>query len=132
MKKKILKIVIIVLIVLALVLALYEICIQYDGKLDKSNPMSREEVIELLNKGASCNNYSILWKSGALIGTRKETILQETYIKDNIIKTYLNGKDFTWINYDENERIQFMNYPLVALSNESDFGNPNLQKPRNK
>ena len=48
MKKKILKIIGIVLIIIILAIVVYEIYIQYDGILDKSNPMNREEVIKEL------------------------------------------------------------------------------------
>lgn len=132
MKKKILKIIGIVLIIIILAVVVYEIYIQYDGILDKSNPMSREEVIELLNKGNNYDNYLILWRTGAFIGNHKENIIQETYVKGNSIRTTLNGKEFTWTNYDENIRIQFLKFPLVAISNESDYNDSDIQKPRNR
>lgn len=124
MKKKIIKIIIAILVLILLSIIGYEIYIQYDGILDKINPMSREEVIELLDKGANCNNYSIIYKSGAYVGNHKEILETQLYVKDNISKSLLNGKEFAWIDYDANERIQFWNFPTITVSNEIDYDDP--------
>lgn len=86
--KKILKFIIAILILIAFFLTIREICLRYDGKLDKSNPMSREEILNLVEKGENCPNYILTyWNHG-----KGKKPVQKMYKKDNLIKCTINGR----------------------------------------
>lgn len=117
--KRILKIIAIIIFLIFLSLIIREICIQYDGKLDKSNPMSREEMLQLTEKGEDCKNYTVTYLSYRKI-KREE---QKIYIKDNLMKTTLGGNDIEWMNFDTGERIMKIGFPMTYISNEYDTDN---------
>ena len=54
--KKALKIVFIIIGLLIVAMIMYMGVLYFDGFLDKSNPMTKEEVIALLNKGKEYQN----------------------------------------------------------------------------
>jgi len=100
-KKK--RIFIIVLIIIVVCVALYflrEFLILSDGKLDCSNPLDKEEVMELLKKGASYSNYYYNPSSS------KDTLNTEYYIKDNIVVCLINSKLVSWTDYNKGKEIR--------------------------
>ena len=98
-KKKILIIVLIILAIIIIGLIVRETIIHNDGKIDKSNPMTREEIIALLDKGATYNNYYYCPSNEG------DTNKTEYYIKDNIQVTYNNSKLYEWVDYNNSEQI---------------------------
>lgn len=100
MKKsiKILLIVAIIIVLLLLSIFIREIVLCNEGNLDKSNPMTRGEVISLLEKGANYSNY--YYRCDPSIDTLKT----EYYIKDSISVCYVDGKLQSWTNFNENEK----------------------------
>lgn len=105
---KIIKVFIIILILLLVLRKIHEIYITYDGKLDKSNPMSREEVIELLDKGNQNNNNYLRTIYYTIENKR---ITQKIYTKDNLVKQEDNGNTIMWKNLETLETIMFGNFP---------------------
>ena len=105
MKKKVIIISLIVLVslvVLALIVALVrEASIHNLGRLDRSNPMTREEVVELLQRGANHNNY--YYAPDIVEGE----MFTETFVKDGIIATFLNSEIISWSDTNNNEFIHF-------------------------
>ncbi len=100
MKKsiKILLIVAIIIVLLLLSIFIREIVLSNEGNLDKSNPMTREEVISLLEKGANYKNYYYRCDPSV------DTLETEYYIKDGISVCYVDGKLHSWTNFSENEK----------------------------
>lgn len=100
MKKsiKILLIVAIIIVLLLLSIFIREIVLSNEGNLDKSNPMTREEIISLLEKGADYNNYYYRYDPSI------DTLETEYYIKDGISVCYVDGKLQSWMNFNENEK----------------------------
>lgn len=108
--KKILKFIIIILLLITFFLIIREICMRYDGKLDKSNPMSRDEVLQIVEKGKDCQNYTLtFWNN--------KTTVQKLCRKDNLIKGTINGKVHYWMNYDTGEVINKEGFPFAHISN---------------
>lgn len=99
--KKVLTITLIILALILIGLTIREVTIHNDGKLDKSNPMTREEIIALLDKGATYNNY-YYHSSGP-----EDEIQTEYYIKDNIQVIYQDSQLFEWRDYNNSEQILF-------------------------
>ncbi len=97
--KKLLIIFLIVLAIIAIGLTVREVMIHSDGKLDKSNPMTREEIVALLDKGATYNNYYYCPSND------EDTYKTEYYIKDNIMVRYVNSKMYDWYDYNNFECI---------------------------
>lgn len=97
--KKVLIVLLVIIILVLGVLIVRELMINYDGKLDKSNPMTREEVIALLQKGKEYNNYYYC------SNIDDEEMKTEHYIKDNIIATFVDGELKTWMDFNSKEAI---------------------------
>ena len=95
---KILLIFAIIIILLLLSIFIREIVLCYEGNLDKSNPMTREEVISLLERGANYSNYYYRYDSSI------DTLETEYYIKDGVSVCYVEGKLQSWTNFNENEK----------------------------
>lgn len=95
--KKILIILLIVLIIILGISMIREIMINSEGKLDKSSPMNREEVISLLEKGKTYTNY---YYCPNVFDTELKT---EYYIKDNIIVCYVDGALKSWTDLNNKE-----------------------------
>ena len=100
-KKKVLIIFLIILAIIIIGLIVREAIIYNDGKIDKSNPMTREEIIKLLDKGATYNNY---YYCPSNKGDEHKT---EYYIKDNVQVTYNDSKISEWCDYNSSEKIWF-------------------------
>lgn len=111
--KKILKFIIIILLLITFFLIIREICMRYDGKLDKSNPMSRDEVLKLVEKGNDCPNYTLTY----LANSKHKRPEQKIYRKDNLIKGTIDGKAHYWMNYDTGEVINKEGFPFAHISN---------------
>ncbi len=102
--KKVLKVIGIIMAILIIALVIYYVAIHFDGFLNKNNPMTRSEVIELLEKGKEYPNYYYTSESRWIFGSLNET-KTETYIKDNIEKVVVDGKIHSWSNYNTGEYI---------------------------
>lgn len=96
MKKKILLIISILLILVLSILFLREYKLNSEAYLENSDNFSQEDIINLLHKGSSYNNYyrKVLTSNGT----------EEYYYKDGILASYLNSKLNYWINLSENEK----------------------------
>lgn len=87
-----------------------------DEKLDKSNQMSREEIISLVEK--DYNNYVLTTKSFNIF--TKQT--GKVFIKDNVIKKVSGDRCYEYINYNTDERMDMTSYPVTYISSAKDFG----------
>lgn len=124
--KKIIKIVVLILILLILLFFIYMIYINYDGKLDKTNQMSREEILELIEKGCKNQNFYCSISSNVNLASKVETQNKiELYFKNNIMKETVNGRDFEWVNYETNTRIGFWSFPHVTIGEYENSSNNN-------
>lgn len=125
--KKILKVVITILILLILALIIHQIYIRYDVRIDKSNPMSKTEIIELLKKGEQYNNYVITYKPNKLAYTTDmimdEKLTQKIYVKDYVIKSFVGDKEWSYKNYNTNESIQMFDHLQAYIGDiNEEFG----------
>lgn len=102
MKNK--KILISIIIVIALIIIFFVtrelIIANEDGKLDKSNSMTREEIIALLEKGAQCDNYYF-----SIVDENNQKA--EYYVKDNVVACYSNSKLKTLTDFNSNTITNF-------------------------
>ena len=69
-----------------------------DGKLQKDNPMSKEEVLELLKKGEKYPNYYISFADS-------NNAKYDIYVKDNVLVEYYNNEFLLREDYNNNEYI---------------------------
>lgn len=107
--KSVIKIMLIIIIILLLIMVMYVFAIYFDGFLDKSKPMTKEEVISLLEKGKEYPNYYYSPRDkGFMIITQEN--MTEYYIKDNIVKCVYNGETLRWENANTDEVITVMGY----------------------
>ncbi len=102
--KKVLKVLGIIIAILIVLVAIYYVVIHFDGFLNKDNPMTREEVVELLEKGKEYPNYYYASENSWIFGSLNET-KTEIYIKDNVEKIMVDGKLHRWIDYNNDENI---------------------------
>lgn len=102
--KKVLKVLGIIIAILIVTLIIYYAVIHFDGFLNKDNPMTRSEVIELLEKGKEYPNYYYASESSWIFGSLNES-KTETYIKDNIVKIVVDGETLEWTDYNTEEHI---------------------------
>ena len=93
-----------IIIVIALIIIFFVIreliIANEDGKLDKSNPMTREEIIALLEKGTQCDNYYF-----SIVDENEQKA--EYYVKDNIVACYANSKLKTLTDFNSNTITNF-------------------------
>ena len=119
-KKKILIILLIVLIIIFGIIMIREIMINSEGKLDKSNPMNREEVISLLQKGKTYSNY---YYCSNISATELKT---EYYIKDNVIVCYIDGALKSWTDLNNRETMHIWDMgkekPVVTITSNINEG----------
>ncbi len=108
--KRILLIIIVILLISFGVLAVREICIRHEKGLDKSNPMSKEEVIKLLDNPT--NNYWIRQVSEETEGVQ---IPRETLAKDGKMKVFLYSDLIQWIDANTKEMLQINNESKTAF-----------------
>lgn len=102
--KKVLKVLGIIIAILIVLVAIYYVVIHFNGFLNKDNPMTREEIEELLEKGKECPDYYYSPEDSWIFG-KFDTTKTEYYIKDNIVKTVIDYKTFRWTDYNNNENI---------------------------
>ncbi len=122
--KKVLKVLGIILAVLIVLVAIYYVVIHFDGFLNKDNPMTREEVVELLEKGKEYSNYYYSPEDSWIFG-EFDTTKTEYYIKDNIVKTVIDGKTSRWTDYNTEENIMILgehdDKKYASISNLDNF-----------
>ena len=123
--KKVLKMILIILACLLAAILIYEVGIYSDGHLDKSNPMTKEEVIALLEKGKEYPNYyycsvqKILWDV--------DQNRTEYFIKDGVVKVVNNGETTGWRNSNTDEDISIIgnlngeNYASISKMSENGY-----------
>jgi len=111
--KNILKVLLILLLLLILLWVIYEVSIYSDGKLDNSNPMSREEVIKLLEKGKTYSNYYYCSENIGLFNDKNKN---EYYIKDKIVASYFNSRITNWTDYNTGDVISLFGENKAMLS----------------
>lgn len=111
--KNVMKVLLSVIIIFVTALIIYEVSIWYDGNLDSSNPMSREEVVRLLEKGKEYPNY---YYSPQYVGIFSDKNKTEYYIKDNIEVVYFNSKVSTWFDYNVGEGVHILNGNIAAVA----------------
>lgn len=102
--KKVLKVLGIIIAILIVLVAIYYVVIHFDGFLNKDNPMTREEVVELLEKGKEYPNYYYASENRWIFGSLNES-KTESYIKDNVEKIMVDGKLHRWVDYNTQENI---------------------------
>ena len=131
--KKVLKVLGIILAILIVLVAIYYVVIHFDGFLNKDNEMTREEVIELLEKGKEYPNYYYTSESSWLFGNLNES-KTETYIKDNIVKVVVDGEVHSWTDYNNKEYIgmpiEYEGKKYISVSNNLDNFEENDQSQR--
>lgn len=112
--KKVKKILIIFILILFIIL-IREFIINNNEKIDKSNSLSREQIIQLLNKGATADNYSL--KRTTELGE------EEMYYKNNILTYYINSDLKYWINInpENKEFLIFDDFDDNIVSTVEDF-----------
>ena len=81
--KKVLIIIVTLLVIVMIITGVREFLLWNEGKLDKSNSMTREEIIALLDKGATYPNYYYSSDS-----KDKDSGRVEYYIRDNVVTAY--------------------------------------------
>lgn len=96
MIKKIFIIFFSIIAIILLIFIIREIQINNDRIINKDNALSRDEVIELLDKGANYNNYY------RCVETTNGK--EEIYYKDNILACYINSNLYYWMNLSKNEK----------------------------
>lgn len=115
-KKRIFMIVLVIIVVCVALYFLREFLIFSDGKLDCSNPLNKEQVMELLNKGTSYSNYYYNPSSS------KDTLNTEYYIKDNIVVCLINSKLVSWTDYNKGKQISIWDaedLKLISIKNSN-------------
>ena len=131
--KKVLKVLGIILAILIVLVAIYYVVIHFDGFLNKDSEMTREGVIELLEKGKEYPNYYYTSESSWLFGNLNES-KTETYIKDNIVKVVVDGEVHSWTDYNNKEYIgmpiEYEGKKYISVSNNLDNFEENDQSQR--
>ena len=97
-KKVVLIVVLCIVVLLIAIWGIREYVLWNDGKLQKDNPMSREEVLELLKKGEEYPNYHL-----SFVGSNNEKY--DIYVKDNVFVEYCNNEFRLREDYNTNEYI---------------------------
>ena len=101
-----------VIVLVLLIILIRENTLNADEKLDKSNPMTREEIISLLDKGAEYKNFYYAPDAEGGLKT-------EYYIKDNIVVCYIEGRLASYTNYNTKEVITVIGDSNIVFSNNA-------------
>lgn len=96
MLKKLVIVLLIVLIITVSILLIRELILKTEKNLEKTENLSQEDVIDLLNKGRTYNNY--------YLSRTNSNNKEEYYYKDNILTYYINSELKYWINLSENNK----------------------------
>lgn len=117
MKKKILITILIIIVLIMLILLIREIYLNYDKIENNNEEYTRDQVIELLDKGSKYNNYY------RTVNT--ENGKEEFYYKDNILACYYDSKLKYWMNLtDGSRRMIFIDdYDSNSVGEVVDFEN---------
>ena len=117
MKKKILITILIIIVLIMLILVIREIYLNYDKIENNNEEYTRDQVIELLDKGSKYNNYY------RTVNT--ENGKEEFYYKDNILACYYDSKLKYWMNLtDGSRRMIFIDdYDSDSVGEVVDFEN---------
>lgn len=97
-KKVVLIVVLCIVVLLIAIWGIREYVLWNDGKLQKDNPMSKEEVLELLKKGEEYPNYYISFVDS-------NNAKYDIYVKDNVLVEYYNNEFLRREDYNTNEYI---------------------------
>lgn len=121
----ILKVILAILILFLIFVIGYEISIQWETNLDKSNPMTKDEVIALLEKGKEYSNYYYSSETKVLFFNIDNDIPTQTYVKDKVVNTVVGGKTLKWENANTDERIWLAetdegDYAFISKKSEAD------------
>ena len=108
--KIILTVIILILLFIVGILSIREICIRKEKDLNNSNPMSKEEVINLLENPVS--NYWIRTISEEMNG---KSMPQEVLVKDGKFKVYMYSDLIQWVDANTKEMLQINNESKTAL-----------------
>ena len=112
--KKILIIILIVLVLAVIIIATREFILWKDIMgLDKSNAMSREEAVALLDKGSTQSNYYYSTTSSS-----KDTVPTKNYIKDNINYSYIDSDLDSVSNSNTGEVTRYWNNEETKYTKE--------------
>lgn len=109
--KKFLKIVLVILILGFIGIIIYNVNILKIGKLDKSNPMTKEEVAELCNKEIANLNYMC---TSEIRHNDLQNEIEILYVKNGIMASTINGQPESWRNINEKESI-FLYGPIAHI-----------------
>ena len=120
MKKNLLIIFFAIILIVLLILVIREVRLNNDNITDKVSNLSQDELIDLLNKGATYNNYY----RTAETSNGKE----ELYYKDGILSCFINSNLYYWMNLSENnkEMIIIDNAEQKIASNVENFSEVNF------
>ncbi len=118
--KKILITILVVLTIFIILILLREFILWNTGKLDTSNKMSRDEMIALLDKGATYPNYS--YSSDVNYGE----IRTKTIVKDNKVSTYIGSELTKSSDYSTGDTTDYWN--IDGNTVEGKYNNPEINK----
>ncbi len=118
--KKLLIAFLVLLIAIIIVIILREFILWDTGKLDTSNKMSRDEMIALLDKGATYPNYS--YSSDENFGDIKT----KTIVKDNKVSTYIDSELVESSDYSTGDTTHYWNIDGETV--EGKYNNPEINK----
>lgn len=119
--KKFFKVVIAIIILLIIIFIGYNFVVQYDGKLDKSSPMTKEDIANLVKENYKCDNYVITYKSNPMTSIDGISIPQKIYIKDGVLKAYVGDKAWQYIDFNNHETINVFSYPMAIISESANI-----------
>lgn len=119
--KKFFKVVIAIIILLIIIFIGYNFVVQYDGKLDKSSPMTKEDIANLVKENYKCDNYVITYKSNPMTSIDGISIPQKIYIKDGVLKAYAGDKAWQYIDFNNHETINVFSYPMAIISESANI-----------
>lgn len=119
--KKFFKVVIAIIILLIIIFIGYNFVVQYDGKLDKSSPMTKEDIANLVKENYKCDNYVITYKSNPMTSIDGISIPQKIYIKDGVLKAYAGDKAWQYVDFNNHETINVFSYPVANISESANI-----------
>lgn len=118
--KKVLIGILLLLIIIAIVILCREYVLWNTGKLDTSNKMNRDEMITLLDKGATYPNYS--YSSDV----RSGEIKTKTVVKDNKVFTYIGSNLIKSEDYNTGDTTNYWDKDGEKI--EGEYNNPEISR----
>ena len=98
-RKIVLIISLLIVLLLIVIWGIREYVLWNDGKLQKDNLMSKEEILGLLKKGEEYPNYYMSFVDS-------NNVKYDIYVKDNVLVEYYNNEFFRREDYNNNESIE--------------------------